>query len=105
MPDYQRDTVKTYLTNYQPSFGAHPTKHKRSLGNNDGEYSRGGRAYPDLSAIGQDVRTYAGGDKDVAHGTSASAPVIAAILTRINEERLARGKSTVGFINPTIRIR
>jgi tripeptidyl-peptidase-1 len=35
-------------------------------------------------------------------GTSAAAPVFAAILTRINEERLAVGKSTVGFVNPAL---
>ena len=35
-------------------------------------------------------------------GTSASAPVFAAILNRINEERIAVGKSTVGFVNPTL---
>jgi tripeptidyl-peptidase-1 len=33
-------------------------------------------------------------------GTSASAPVFASILNRINEERLKAGKSTIGFVNP-----
>lgn len=35
-------------------------------------------------------------------GTSAAAPAFAAMLTRINEERLAKGKSTVGFVNPVL---
>jgi len=35
-------------------------------------------------------------------GTSASAPVFASIITRINEERLAAGKTAVGFINPVL---
>lgn len=35
-------------------------------------------------------------------GTSASAPLFAAVLTRINEERLKAGKSPVGFVNPTL---
>ena len=35
-------------------------------------------------------------------GTSASAPVFGAILNRINEERIAAGKSTVGFVNHTL---
>lgn len=35
-------------------------------------------------------------------GTSASAPAFASILTRINEERIAAGKGTVGFVNPTL---
>lgn len=35
-------------------------------------------------------------------GTSASSPVFAAIITRINEERIAVGKGPVGFVNPTL---
>jgi len=35
-------------------------------------------------------------------GTSASCPVFAAVLTRINDERLKAGKSTVGFVNPIL---
>lgn len=35
-------------------------------------------------------------------GTSAATPVFAAILTRINDERLKAGKSTIGFVNPTL---
>ena len=35
-------------------------------------------------------------------GTSAAAPVFAAILNRINEERLAVGKKTVGFVNQVL---
>jgi tripeptidyl-peptidase-1 len=43
-----------------------------------------------------------GGVPDFVGGTSASAPIVASIITLINEQRLAAGKSTVGFINPTI---
>ena len=35
-------------------------------------------------------------------GTSAATPLWGAIITRINEERLAAGKPTVGFINPVL---
>lgn len=35
-------------------------------------------------------------------GTSAATLVFAAILNRINEERIAVGKSTVEFVNPTL---
>lgn len=65
-------------------------------------YNSAGRGYPDLAAIGQDVLTYTAGRATLVDGTSASAPVIGSILTRINEERLAKGKPTIGFINPTI---
>ena len=35
-------------------------------------------------------------------GTSASTPIFASIINRINEERLAVGKNPVGFVNPTL---
>ena len=91
-----------YLTNNPPKFGDYQTKYNQSVGANNGVYNSAGRAYPDLSAIGQDVLTYTAGRARLTDGTSASAPVIGSILTRINEERIAKGKSTVGFINPTI---
>jgi hypothetical protein len=36
-------------------------------------------------------------------GTSASAPVVGAMLTMINDARLYAGKKPIGFINPTVR--
>lgn len=35
-------------------------------------------------------------------GTSASSPVVGAILTLVNDARLAVGKKPIGFINPTV---
>jgi tripeptidyl-peptidase-1 len=35
-------------------------------------------------------------------GASMAAPVVASIFTLINEERLAAGKSPVGFVNPPL---
>ncbi|RFU23989.1 hypothetical protein B7463_g12345, partial [Scytalidium lignicola] len=35
-------------------------------------------------------------------GTSLSAPLWGAMLTLVNEKRIAAGKSTLGFINPTL---
>lgn len=37
-------------------------------------------------------------------GTSASAPAFAAILSAVNDARLASGKSPVGWINPAVRV-
>lgn len=36
------------------------------------------------------------------HGTSASAPVLASMIARINEACLHTGKDPVGFINPVL---
>ena len=35
-------------------------------------------------------------------GTSASAPIVAALFNRIVEERLRVGKGPLGFVNPTL---
>ena len=41
-----------------------------------------------------------GGKSTVAAGTSASTPVFAAIVGRLNAARLAAGKPVLGFLNP-----
>ena len=43
------------------------------------------------------------GEFYLVYGTSASSPVSASIFSAINDARLAIGKSTIGFINPTVR--
>lgn len=35
-------------------------------------------------------------------GTSMSAPLVASLFTRINDERIAVGKGPIGFANPTL---
>lgn len=42
------------------------------------------------------------GQFELVYGTSASSPVSGAILTMVNDARLAVGKSPIGFINPTV---
>jgi tripeptidyl-peptidase I len=42
------------------------------------------------------------GQFNLIAGTSASAPVIASMITLINDARITAGKKTVGFINPAV---
>ena len=44
------------------------------------------------------------GEYYLVYGTSASSPVMAAILSAVNDARLAIGKKPIGFINPTVRV-
>jgi len=44
---------------------------------------------------------YADGNLIREGGTSMAAPLVASIINLLNEERLAAGKATVGFVNPT----
>lgn len=101
-PDYQAQAVADYFDKAQPSYPYYESVDNSSFGENHGIYNRIGRAYPDVSAIGDKVIIYNRGTAVSIGGTSASAPVFAGILTRINEERLAVGKSTVGFVNPVL---
>ena len=57
---------------------------------------------PDVAAVGDNIAVYDGGEYGLSGGTSASTPIFAAIINRINEERIAIGKSTLGFLNPTL---
>ena len=43
------------------------------------------------------------GEFGLVFGTSASSPVTGSLITLINDARIARGKRTVGFINPAVR--
>ncbi|TVY85524.1 Tripeptidyl-peptidase sed1 [Lachnellula suecica] len=93
-PSYQESTLATYFTNTPPSYGI--TKYGTPY------YNGSGRGYPDVSAIGRAILIYNRGEPELVDGTSASAPIFASIINLINERRLAAGKPTVGFVNPTL---
>jgi tripeptidyl-peptidase-1 len=61
-----------------------------------------GRGYPDVAAVGENYRLVLRGYPNRMHGTSVAVPIWASILTLINEERLAAGKSTVGFVHQVL---
>lgn len=101
-PDYQSQAVTDYFSKAKPEYPYYESVNNNSFGVNGGIYNRIGRGYPDVAAVGDNVIIYNKGLPTSIGGTSASAPVFASILTRINEERLAAGKSTVGFVNPLL---
>lgn len=65
-------------------------------------YNSNGRGYPDISAAGLHYHVVIGGVSYGVSGTSASAPVVAGMVTLVNAERLRQGKSTVGWLNPAL---
>lgn len=105
-PDYQKAAVDKYFEVADPIVQAYPyysSVYNDSFGAGGGIYNRAGRAYPDVSAAGANFVLYGNNQTSYPNGgTSVSAPIFASILTRINEERLAVGKSTVGFVNPVL---
>jgi len=60
------------------------------------------RGYADIAAIGDRILIWQGGQIGVSAGTSASTPIIAAIVALLNDARLQAGKSVLGFINPML---
>eukprot|EP01137_Pigoraptor_chileana_P003810 Opistho-2@44547 len=63
-------------------------------------FNASGRAFPDVSAIAIGFQVYNGGKLISVGGTSASTPTFAAMLSLINEERLAHGRPTLGWVVP-----
>jgi len=63
-------------------------------------FSQSGRATPDVSLMGENFMIWMDDDLNYVSGTSASAPVFAAMISRLNEARLARGKPPMGYLNP-----
>lgn len=101
-PDYQKDQVATYFDSVTLNFTGYTDAGTNFSAVGDGVYKIGGRGYPDVSAIGDGFVVRARGSWGRVGGTSLSAPIWAAVLTRVNEERIAAGKSTLGFVNPTL---
>ncbi|KAH6951226.1 peptidase S8/S53 domain-containing protein [Ilyonectria sp. MPI-CAGE-AT-0026] len=85
-PAYQQKAVASYLAAHNPHYPK-------------GTYNSSGRAFPDVALLGANV-TLSDEDKiTVSGGTSAAAPLFAAMINRINDERLLAGKKPIGFLN------
>ena len=91
LPSYQSGAVKSFFANHPPPYTAAQY--------NNSQTSRG---IPDISANGANYVVAVDGTFSLVYGTSASSPVVGAIITLINEARFAIGKGSVGFINPTL---
>lgn len=101
-PDYQKQAVQTYFDTVPLSFTGYTNPGHNFSDVGSGVYHIGGRGYPDVAAVGDRFVLRTGGVWATIGGTSLSAPVWAAMLTLVNEERIAAGKSTIGFINPVL---
>jgi len=67
-----------------------------------GSFPPGGRATPDVSALGEGYQVMINGQVWPVGGTSASAPMFAALVSLLNEARLAAKKPPMGYMNPWI---
>ena len=83
--------MTSFLKNHPPPFTS-------AQFNNSGKV----RAIPDISANGANYVIGIDGEFELVFGTSASSPVLGSMITLINDARIAEGKSSLGFLNPTI---
>jgi hypothetical protein len=78
MPSYQSAAVNGYLTNSPPPYPSYSTTNNENIGANGGIFNRGGRGYPDVSAIGDNVVIF----NDVAPTLSKSYFPLSPLLLR-----------------------
>jgi tripeptidyl-peptidase I len=105
VPSYQRQAIDQYddeVGNLPFGKYHHFVENRQFWEIERGLYHHGGRAYPDVSAIGDRQLIYISGVWLTFGGTDVAANVWAALVTLLNEARIAKGKSTVGFIQPVL---
>ncbi|KAJ5639390.1 uncharacterized protein N7484_007252 [Penicillium longicatenatum] len=85
-PSYQESLVQTFLTKNGDQW--------------QGLFNATGRGIPDISAQASRFMVRDHGVYLTVGGTSASAPVIAGIVSQLNAIRLTQGKPRLGFLNP-----
>jgi len=90
-PAYQEAAVQAF-------FDDHPDSWKPFAA----FFNKTGRAFPDVSAMGDNLRVILLGSDFSIGGTSASAPVTASVFSLVNDFRLANNQSVLGFVNPLI---
>lgn len=88
-PNWQTSAIKDYFSNVDPS----------TLPDNDPNvtYVKGGRGTPDVCALGTGYPIITGGKLTPGvGGTSASAPVFAAIVSVLNTKLATAGQKPMG---------
>ena len=89
-PAYQKKAVRNYLTHglagslQVPVSKFHPT----------------GRGYPDISAVSENVVVTCGGGDSPVSGTSAATPIVAGMISSLNDYRASIRGPALGFLNP-----
>ncbi|KAL7790713.1 peptidase S8/S53 domain-containing protein [Trichoderma ceciliae] len=104
--DFQTAAVQAYLDNVTLPFGSYDTPifdaDFSNITDVNQVFYRGGRAYPDVAAVAANQLVLYDGEYYTVSGTSLASPLWGSMLTLINEERIAAGKGTLGWIHPTL---
>ncbi|KAK4458390.1 tripeptidyl-peptidase [Cladorrhinum samala] len=94
---WQEEAVSKFLQSL-PSSSSSSTENedRRQL------FNSSGRAVPDISAVGSNFQIIVGGQMTEVLGTSASTPVVAAMVALVNDKRMRAGKPPLGWLNPLL---
>lgn len=85
---FQKDAVESYLSMASLPAAAH--------------FNSTGRGFPDVSAQATSFLVINGGSTQGVAGTSCASPTFTGVFALLNDLRLAKGKSTLGFVNPVL---
>ncbi|KAH9071474.1 peptidase S8/S53 domain-containing protein [Lactarius deliciosus] len=59
-----------------------------------------GRGIPDIAAQAMSISSFYRGQEIFGGGTSCSTPIVAGVISLLNDHRLSHGKPPLGFLNP-----
>lgn len=88
--EWQKDAIETYQAKKEAKLPR------------EQDFCRGGRGTPDLAALGEGYQVITNGKTQGIGGTSASCPLVAGLVSLLNEHRLQNGNSPLGFLNPLL---
>lgn len=95
-PDWQAEAVDEYL---RTAAGSLPPS---SYYNGPTATNVGGRAFPDVAALGNNNIIFLDGKVSVSGGTSASTPIFSAVIALLNNASKRKNGKTLGFLNPLL---
>lgn len=114
LPSYQQSTVTAYNKKYAPNYPGQYNNSGNARGkscippivlppNQDHALTLSTKkGIPDIASNGAWLSIVVNGNFSQVFGTSCAAPTVSALLGLINGERMKAGKSSVGFVNPTL---
>ncbi|KAH9037102.1 subtilisin-like protein [Lactarius pseudohatsudake] len=85
-PLYQRRAVPTFLENLGSRY--------------QGLYNASGRGIPDIAAQSINLPIFFNGQEKRVEGTSGATPVVAGIISLLNDWLISTGRYPLGFLNP-----
>ncbi|KAH8106576.1 peptidase S8/S53 domain-containing protein [Phellopilus nigrolimitatus] len=87
-PSYQLPAVNSYLSALDSRY--------------DGLFNRSGRGYPDISALGANIKTVVNGEVSTLNGTSGATTIVASAVALLNDRLISAGGPSVGYLNDCI---